>query len=57
MIYIDKRNDRRYLIYCYSDFKNQWKIEHVPFDNWVSVVSEKEKDAFIRRNKLVEEKA
>lgn len=54
MKYIDKRNDKQYLIYCYSDFKNQWKIEHVPFDSWVSVVTEKEKDAFIRRNKLVE---
>lgn len=52
MKYIDEKTAEKYLIYCYSDFKKEWKIEKIPFDGSVSVVSEKAKDEFIRNRNL-----
>ncbi|EDN7323723.1 hypothetical protein FHK07_12110 [Listeria monocytogenes] len=51
MTYIGK-DGKKYLIYQYSEYRNIWKIENVPFDNAVREVTERSKDVFIRNKKL-----
>lgn len=52
MKYIGK-NGREYLIYCYSEYFNTWKIEHLPFDGFMMEMSERDMKQFIKNNKLV----
>ncbi|GFH43016.1 hypothetical protein Hs30E_15670 [Lactococcus hodotermopsidis] len=52
MIYTNGKDS--YLIYCYSDYRNTWKVENYPFDRTVRVLSERGKDNFIKNNKLKE---
>lgn len=47
-----KNDGSLYLIYLYSEYRNTWKIEQLPFNGSCSEVSEKDKDQFIKQNKL-----
>ena len=47
-----KKDGSLYLIYLYSDYRKTWKIETLPFNGSCSEVSEKDKDKFIKQNKL-----
>ena len=43
---------KKYLIYLYSEYKNSWKIETLPFDGSCQIVSELQKNQFIKSNRL-----
>ena len=43
---------KKYLIYLYSEYRNSWKIETLPFDGSCQVVSEQQKNQFIKSNRL-----
>lgn len=47
-----KKDGSLYLIYLYSDYRNTWKIEPLPFNGSSLEVSEKAKNQFIKQNKL-----
>lgn len=52
MKYIGK-NGCEYLVYLYSEYRNTWKIEHIPFDGFMMEMSERSMKQFIKDNKLV----
>ena len=47
-----KKDGKKYLIYLYSEYRNSWKIETLPFDGSCQVVSEQQKNQFIKSNRL-----
>lgn len=51
MKYIGK-NGCEYLVYLYSEYRNTWKIEHIPFDGFMMEMSERDMKQFIKNNKL-----
>jgi hypothetical protein len=46
------KEGKKYLIYLYSEYRNSWKIETLPFDGSCQVVSEQQKNQFIKNNRL-----
>lgn len=46
------KDGKKYLIYLYSEYRNSWKIETLPFDGSCQVVSEQQKNQFITNNQL-----
>lgn len=51
MKYQDSKGNK-YLIYLYSEYRNVWKIETLPFDGSCQTVSEQGKNQFIKSNRL-----
>lgn len=51
MTYQDSKGNK-YLIYLYSDYRNLWKIENLPFNGTVRQMSEQDKNQFIKSNGL-----